>query len=1026
MKAAKAACAILLAVMLAASPAFAIPPESDRVSPPDTIVAPAINSPVTQGQPAEAEQDSATSSEPNDSSIETKELAPLYNEAKSPEPAVQSENVGELEALASTQALNDKFVFKVPTASYYSSAAMHYREANTETWVTMPRTTDESGYYTFSVSAFSLDDDTEYEYVVSLLSPQRTSNIGGLYYHKVVGTFSHISDGSWVHVNNNGETGVVSQSDESGVTTVTLQRAPKYLTYRARAFSLETNVPLAHGYANVPDVLDGTVQDMPNENLKWRKTYYVPAASSDSSAAAKAALANAGYPYIGTDPTDAGANSINIMDFTISYSISVNLYEEAWGVYHPNGHLLTHKLEDTLEADPASSHSIEVLSRQTATQFYLTLSQQAPSVLISGLYEGSVIQGSTTEDEELFVVTEASAGKSVEFDVGTDEVDVHLEIVGEGLYTIPLTFAVDGTSGTITLANEDEARQFAESLSFDENNTVTVKQLPMLVPKQNGPVISARSESLFEYIQNTRSFTPGHVVKGEFRISNPRSDASFRVVDYRVSANYRPFEKLLRTDTVAVRKCFSQYYPDETYSGMAHYLYDFENLVGMSMSDALFAMYKQEYPSIESLSDLPTEVLTDEIFFDDGKWVFDPERLDLSKGPYEQQNDSYVILETDPIMQELANELLYERALLITFDDTLYPLAPYLNVKDEVQTAPSERARLLYPSYRDRTDDNKTMMDDVMTSLPVLGPSGSSSDSITFDEFGFGLNGHYISNPYVKSNYEFSFDFEVILSIVGIEGVAFMDDNRNGIRDDGEALLEDVPITLHDQGGEVGTYRTDGFGRYEIPSVPAGSGYWLSVETPDGLEITADIVSDNVDGNRFLQTGATDPFDVEADEAYRYNVGFVTPTPIEYYSLSYHPNGGEGFVVDPVGTYAAGSEAVVLPHFHAEGASTGFVHEGHEFVSWNDAADGSGVSYSPDDTIVMDGHKTLYALWEPTAQPIPNPTDPPDPLPLPTQEPDASKLVKVGDIDASVLIILAGAVAGAAAFALMKLRRAKR
>ncbi len=903
---------------------------------------------------------------------------------------------------------------------------MQYREVGTDTWITLPRSTEESGYYTFSASATSLSDGTDYEYVVSLLSPQRTGNVGGLVYHKVVGTFSHSANGSWSHVNNNGEQGMVSQADDGGTTTVTLNRAPKYLAYKARAFSIETSVPLAHAYAEVPDVLDGTVQDMPNETNRWRKTYYVPAASYDTTQAAKTALANAGYPFIGTEPTDEAANSIHIQDFSMPYALSVSLYETATGTYHPNGHGTTHKLEDTLEPDVQNPHTVTVNSRQTATQFYLTLTQRAPSILVSGLYEGSTIQGKTPEDEALFTITDASAGKNVEFDVGTETVNVQLEIVGPGLFTVPLTFTVNGSDGSVVFANEEEAQRAAESISFDESRTLSIKQMPKLEPEQDGPVISAHSESLFEYIQNTRSYAPGNAVRGEFRIANSRDDASFKIVDYRVSPQYRPFEQLLRTDSVAIRKCFSQYFPDETYNGKAYYLYDFENLVGMSMSDALLALYKQEYPSIDSLSDLPDDVLAHEIFFDDSRWTFSADRLDFSKGPFDRVGDSYVILETDPVMQALANELLYERSLLITFDDTRYPLNPYLNVSEEIATAPVERTRLLYPSYRDRTEANKAMMDDIMADLPILRPSGSSGDSITFDEFAFGLNGSYISNPYVRSNYEFSFDFEVILSIVGIEGVAFMDENRNGVRDDGEELLENVPITLHGSDGEMGTYVTDEFGRYEIPDVPARSGYTLSVETPDGLEITANVVADSIDGNKFSQSGSTAPFDVEADEAYRFNVGFVTFAPVEYYTLTYHPNGGSGTIADPVGTYAVGSEAIVLPHNHAEGASSGFMREGHTFVSWNERPDGSGASFAPDDRIIMDGHKTLYAQWKPVGTPTPEPSDPThpsDPKPLPGKGGANSKLAATGDSNFGPLTLLIGIGAGALACALASLNR---
>lgn len=1038
MKAIRAACAILLAVTLMANPAFAaIAQEAEAVDSearsasadngrPDAASGPG-------GDAGSERPDAASGSGDNAGSLgETGDAA--HEGAREPEGMPDAEaddspaSPGSAPS-ASPRALTDTLTFKTPTDGYYSSTSLHYRESGTSDWTTATRLTDTSGFYTFAISAFSLDDDTTYEYVISLLSPSRTTNIAGLVYHKVVGTFSHASDGSWTHANNNGEEGIVSQVDEIGTTTVTLVKAPKYLAYKARAFAIETNVELGHAYATVPDALDHTASDMPNETNRWRKTFYVPASSYDTSPAAKAALANAGYPYIGTEQTDPDANTVNIEDFSMPYTVSVSLYETARGTYHPNGHLTTHKLEDTLEPDPDSNHAVSVKSRQTATQFMLDLTQASPSVLVSGLYPGSSIAGKTPADEALITVSDASGGMRVEFDVGADTVDVHLELVGSGLFTVPVTFTVDGNTGSIVFAYEAEAAPYVEAISFDENNLLAVKQLPKLSPEQNGPVVSARSESLFEYIQSTRSYHPGVVTKGVFRIENTRDDASFRIVDYRVSPNYRPFEKLLRTDSPAIRACFSRYFPDETYTGKVRHLYDFEALTGESLSDALLSLYQERYPSIESLSDLPTKVLAHEIFFDGGAWNFSVEQIDLSKDVYDRVSDSYVILETDPVMQALANELLYERSLSITFDDSLYPLAELLNVDEELDRASAERLRLLYPSYRDRAETTGAMMDDIMGRTPVLGPAGTEEGTVLFDEFAFGLNGYFISNPYIKSNYEFSFDFEVILSVVGIEGVAFLDENRNGIRDDGEKLLESVPITLQGPAGELGTYRTDEFGRYEIPNVAAGAGYRLTVETPEGLEITSTVAADSLDGNKFLPTGETDAFEVEAGEAYRYNVGFATPVPADRYTLTYHPNGGNGTVVDPTGPYAANTEAVVLPHDHDQDASTGFSREGHEFIAWNEQPDGTGRTYAPSERIVMDGHKTLYAQWRPAEAPNPGPPDPgdppdaADPKPLPVKDAGASKLAAAGDAAAGALALLAAIVAGSIAFALARARR---
>ena len=52
--------------------------------------------------------------------------------------------------------------------------------------------------------------------------------------------------------------------------------------------------------------------------------------------------------------------------------------------------------------------------------------------------------------------------------------------------------------------------------------------------------------------------------------------------------------------------------------------------------------------------------------------------------------------------------------------------------------------------------------------------------------------------------------------------------------------------------------------------------------------------------------------------------------------------------------------------------------EGHTFTGWNTEADGSGTSYSGDDTYTLPdtGTDTLYAQWQPIEEAIaPNPEE---------------------------------------------------
>jgi len=77
------------------------------------------------------------------------------------------------------------------------------------------------------------------------------------------------------------------------------------------------------------------------------------------------------------------------------------------------------------------------------------------------------------------------------------------------------------------------------------------------------------------------------------------------------------------------------------------------------------------------------------------------------------------------------------------------------------------------------------------------------------------------------------------------------------------------------------------------------------------------------------------------------------------YSFAYDGNGYDGGTV-PLDTYryVAGSMVTVL------GNTGGLARNGHAFKNWNTAIDGSGASYSADDTFTMgSADVTLYAQW---------------------------------------------------------------
>ena len=71
----------------------------------------------------------------------------------------------------------------------------------------------------------------------------------------------------------------------------------------------------------------------------------------------------------------------------------------------------------------------------------------------------------------------------------------------------------------------------------------------------------------------------------------------------------------------------------------------------------------------------------------------------------------------------------------------------------------------------------------------------------------------------------------------------------------------------------------------------------------------------------------------------------------------YDANGGTGTVVDPDSPYAPGTNITVE-------SDQGISREGWHFVAWNLEPDGSGDSYHPGDTYLLEKDTTFYALWE--------------------------------------------------------------
>ena len=79
------------------------------------------------------------------------------------------------------------------------------------------------------------------------------------------------------------------------------------------------------------------------------------------------------------------------------------------------------------------------------------------------------------------------------------------------------------------------------------------------------------------------------------------------------------------------------------------------------------------------------------------------------------------------------------------------------------------------------------------------------------------------------------------------------------------------------------------------------------------------------------------------------------------YLVTYNANGGSGNVPIDANVYLAGATVNVL------GSTGGLAKTGYAFVAWNTQANGSGTSFTPNQTFTMgSANDALYAMWAPS------------------------------------------------------------
>ncbi|MDR1015364.1 MAG: InlB B-repeat-containing protein [Coriobacteriales bacterium] len=916
-------------------------------------------------QPADADQSADTDQSAGSEQPADADRPKSDKQRESDNPTVlplASKGRAEEERIAAQQQEPGGVIVSVPTKFENNSSyqvflpVFHYRPQGTETWISVNVDTDTAGHFRFYVDAQKITADTTYEYVTTYRLANSSSNTS-FQLCKLIGTFQRDASGQWAHVNNNQENVTTQRAvdDRDGYSFMIENSSRiKSLVYSGRAFWFYPSVPGTNVYMSATDPFDGTP---------------VPVSYGGRFSAAVHAIVKGGpsqpigvYKAVTTDGSATDGAGISYRDLAYPYRIDVPDYLNASGTYYP---LLAS--DGSYDAKNGGSvvvegntHTMTHTGLGVPGRWDIGLKYAVPGITIQNLLENTeitLIEG----DQGSFEYNPSPSGMVLQFrNLPPGENKVVVELSAEGLFTVPLRLTIDADTATLKLTNMDEIAELTSSATYDEpKGLLTLTQvIKMDMERENGEVF-AKSPSIFKSISNNR-LVPGVPATRQFRVYNGSGTASYKVTDYYMSPQYtrlstRSVIRALPNGDSAIDKYMQKYNPDELAKTPMRYVYDFEGVNGESLYDGLLRYYRElpgdPYPGLEKLEDLPATVIGQEIFTGPHPYYTLSQVDTANENVTQTSTNAYVVWEYDPKMIDLANHLLYEHALYISFDSSpdAYPWS-------------SSNAAESYGAYRDRTPENKAMMDDIIRGVPAMAPGNYAA----FDNFSFGVSGTLINNPYLFSRYNFGFDFRLLLSVVGVEGVAFEDVNANGVYDSGiDRLLPGTRVQLFRDGesGLTAETTTDEHGRYEFASVPHGSSYYLSVETPAGMELIQKGTS-KVSSHFDPGSSKTETFLVEKDEAYRYNAGFVAKQ--DSWTVTYHGNGASGTVVDGNSPYSGGT-ATVLPHDHTHAGapvSTGFEWADRSFTSWNTAADGSGTRYLPGDKVTMNQNYLLYAQWE--------------------------------------------------------------
>lgn len=113
-----------------------------------------------------------------------------------------------------------------------------------------------------------------------------------------------------------------------------------------------------------------------------------------------------------------------------------------------------------------------------------------------------------------------------------------------------------------------------------------------------------------------------------------------------------------------------------------------------------------------------------------------------------------------------------------------------------------------------------------------------------------------------------------------------------------------------------------------------------------------------------LSDGSGDRYNAGDQILLPYNIDLYAEWEQEKYKLNYNGNGNTSGELPVDNTdYLFGENAAVAP-------AGNLVRDGYSFVNWNTKADGSGIAFSPNSSVSMTQHYTLYAQWRANQVPV--------------------------------------------------------